>query len=207
MRASRQSKFSPASPRAVLRRIGGGGGALARRRLGEGAFTLIELIVVLTLLAIAATFVASSMGSFFHGRILNFEARRMLSLTRYAQSRAVSEGVPVLLWVKPADSTYGVTIQSSFSDPEGDLHAVQYTAESSLRLETPVGEVAPLSEQDDEKLGLQTDGLSFIRFTPDGFFDESGTSKITIREAAGALEIAPTANRLGFEIRPASDAN
>src|SRR5580765_4940142 len=85
--------------------------ALARCSLGGGGFTLIELIFVLALLAISALFVASSMGSFFRGRALNFEARRLLSLTHYAQSRAVSEGVPVILWINPADSTYGLTIQ------------------------------------------------------------------------------------------------
>src|SRR5215204_5877849 len=45
------------------------------------AFTLIELIFVLALLAITALFVTASMGSFFRGRALNFEARRILSLT------------------------------------------------------------------------------------------------------------------------------
>jgi type II secretion system protein H len=178
-----------------------------RRSRGRRAFTLIELIVVLALLAIAATFVASSMGSFFRGRMLNFEARRLLSLTHYAQSRAVSEGVPVILWVNPADSTYGLTIQSTFGTPDGDARAVSYTAEPSLKLETPQGEVASISEQEDEKLGLPTDGLSFIRFTPDGFFDESSVSKITVRQGANGLELVPTANRLSFEIRPAADAN
>src|ERR1019366_7580186 len=96
--------------------------AAARRR----AFTLIELVVVLTLLTIAASFVAASMGGFFRGRILNFEARRMLTLTQYGQSRAASEGVPVVLWVNPKDSTYGLSVLSSFNDPAGDLQAVNY---------------------------------------------------------------------------------
>jgi type II secretion system protein H len=194
MRVSRQSKLAVAA-------------SSARRRPGGGAFTLIELIVVLALLAIAATFVASSMGSFFRGRMLNFEARRLLSLTHYAQSRAVSEGVPVVLWVNPTDSTYGLTVQSSFNNPEGDTRAISYTAESSLRLETPQGEVTPISEQDDEKLGLPSDGMSFIRFTPDGFFDDSSVSKITVRQGITGIELVPTANRLAFELRPASDAN
>ena len=162
---------------------------------------------MLALLAISALYVAASMGSFFRGRALNFEARRLLSLTHYAQSRAVSEGVPVILWLNPADSTYGLAIQSTFSDPEGDTHAVKYTLEASLRLETPSATTAALSEQDDEKLGLTTDGLAVIRFTPDGFFDESSVSKITLRQGATALELVPTVNRLGYEIRPASNVD
>ena len=89
MPPSRQSKFAPRRPRA--------------------AFTLIELIFVLALLAICATFVAASLGSFFRGRALNFEARRLLSLTHYGHTRAVSEGVPVVLWISAKDSTYGLT--------------------------------------------------------------------------------------------------
>lgn len=198
MRASRPSKLSPAAPRDTPRRSRG----------GARAFTLIELIFVLALLAICAVLVTASMGSFFRGRVLNFEARRMLSLTHYAQSRAVSEGVPVILWINPADSTYGLAVQSSFNDPEGDAHAVRYTVEPSLTLETPAGVVAPISEQDDEKLGLADEGLAFIRFTPDGFFDDSSVAKITIRQGAEAgLELVPTANRLGYEIRPASNVD
>lgn len=169
------------------------------------AFTLVELILVLVLLAIIATFVAAKMSSFVQGRALNFEARRLLSLTHYAQSRAVSEGVPMLLWVNAAASTYGLTAQSSYNDPEGDAHAVTYTIDPSLRLETPTGEVTPVSEQEDEKLGLTTDGIAYLRFTPDGFFDDTSVSKVTIRQGADAgLELVPTANRLAYEIRPAS---
>jgi type II secretion system protein H len=171
------------------------------------AFTLIELIFVLALLAICAVFVASSMGPFMRGRALNFEARRLLSLTHYAQSRAVAEGVPVLLWVNAAQSTYGLAVQSSFSDPEGDARAVRYTAEASLKLETSAAPTPQLSEQDDERLGLPDESLAFIRFTPDGFFDDSGVAKITVRLGAEGLDLVPNANRLGFEIRPAAHAN
>ncbi|MCX6952768.1 MAG: GspH/FimT family pseudopilin [Verrucomicrobia bacterium] len=181
--------------------------SLRASRGGRG-FTLIELIFVLALLAIGALFVSSSMSSFFRGRALNFEARRMLSLTHYAQSRAVSEGVPVILWINPADSTYGLTVQSTFGDAEGDAQALRYTADASLKLEAPQGTTEAVSEQDDEKLGVTTEGVSFIRYTPDGFFDDSSVSKITIRQGTeAALDLVPTANRLGYEIRPASNDN
>src|SRR5204862_288488 len=79
-----------------------------RIRRSTRGFTLIELIVVMLLLAIAASLVTPKMSSFIRGRSLNFEARRMLSLTHYAQGRAVAEGVPVLMWFDPKNSTYGV---------------------------------------------------------------------------------------------------
>lgn len=162
---------------------------------------------MLALLTITAAFVAASMGTFFRGRMLNFEARRMLTLTHYGQSRAVSEGVPVVLWVNAKESTYGLSVLSSFNALEGDLHATSYTAEPSLTLETPVGDTPPVSEQDDEKLGLP-ESLVAIRFNPDGFIDDSSVSKITIRQGTvAALELVPTANRLGYEILPAANLN
>jgi type II secretion system protein H len=168
-------------------------------------FTLIELVFVLALLAISAVFVAASMGGFFRGRALNYEARRLLSLTHYGQSRAVAEGVPILLWVNPKDSTYGLSAQSGYVDH--DPHASTFTADASLTLDATSTETAPVSESDDEKLGLP-EGLQAIRFNPDGFFDESSLRKIVIRSSSdnpdAALELVQTANRLAYEIRPAT---
>lgn len=168
---------------------------------------MIELIFVLVILAITATLVAASMGRFFRGRALNFEARRLLSLTHYGQSRAVSEGVPVILWINPQDSTYGLSVQSSYNDIDGDVHAVKYTAESSLTLEPSTGVSSAISERDDERLGV-AEGISFIRFNPDGFLDEASVSKIKILQGVEAgLELVTSVNRLAYEIRPASNVD
>jgi type II secretion system protein H len=169
------------------------------------AFTLVELIVVMVLLLIIASLVAPRMSSFFRGRALSQEAQRLLSLTHYAQSRAVAEGVPVLLWIDTAKSTYGVEVQAGH---EGDDdRGTSYTAEPTITLEVPNVTDAPVSEDDDERLGLP-ENLPAIRFTPDGFFDEVSIRKIVLRQGEdGALELVPKPNRLGYEIRPLSNAN
>jgi len=177
---------------------------LARRRLGEGAFTLIELIFVMVLLAIGAAMVAPSMASFYRGRLLSSEAKRVLALVHYGQSRAIAEGVPVLLWINSKDSTYGLRVPST--ETEGDAYPTSFTADSTIKVDTSATDTTAVSEQDDERLGL-TDGLPVIRFTPDGFYDESSVRKITLRQGDGnqnALDIVQTTNRLGYEIRPAS---
>jgi type II secretion system protein H len=169
------------------------------------AFTLVELIVVMVLLLIVASMVAPRMSSFFRGRALSSEARRMLSLINHAQSRAVSEGVPVLLWIDANRSTYGLDVQASHAT--GDDRPVTYTAEASLTLETPMPTGQPVSESEDETLGLP-ENTPAIRFNPDGFFEEASATRIVIRQGTeGALELVPTANRLGYEIRPASISN
>ncbi|MBI4621658.1 MAG: prepilin-type N-terminal cleavage/methylation domain-containing protein [Verrucomicrobia bacterium] len=180
-------------------------GPLRRRQQRARAFTLVELIVVMVLLLIVASMVAPRMSSFFRGRALSAEGRRMLSLINYGQSRAVAEGVPVLLWIDAGSSTYGLEIQAGFAG--SDERAVTYTAEPTLTLETPTVAAEQASELDDEKLGLPED-LAVIRFNPDGFFDDVSVSRIVIRQGdEGALELVPAANRLRYEIRPVTIAN
>jgi prepilin-type N-terminal cleavage/methylation domain-containing protein len=194
--------------RAVRGRLGEASLPVHRRsaRGRCGAFTLVELIVVMVLLLIVASMVAPRMSSFFRGRALNHEARRMLSLINYGQSRAIAEGVPVVLWIDPGNSTYGLEIQAGYT--VDDQRAVQYEADPSLSFETPTTQELPESDSGDEQLGLP-ENLPVIRFLPDGFIDEVSVQKIVIRlgEDGGALEIGPTANRLRYEIRPVNSTN
>lgn len=170
---------------------------------GRRAFTLVELIVVMVLLLIVASMVAPRMSSFFRGRALNGEARRILSVMNLAQSRAVAEGVPVLFWIDPSTGTYGQEVQ----DGQGylDERPTLFTVEPSLSLEAPVNHDRVVSEQEDEVLGMP-ENRPAIRFNPDGFFEEGSVLKVVVRQGdEGALEIGPTTNRLGFEIRPLTD--
>jgi len=167
------------------------------RALSAEARRMLSLIV--------ASLVAPRMSSFFRGRALSAEARRMLSLVNYGQSRAVAEGVPVLLWIDAGRSTYGLTVQTGHAGGTDRMEI--FTAEPTLTLEVPATTDQPVSEQGDEQLGLP-ENLPAIRFNPDGFFDEASVRKIVIRQGdEGALEIVPTFNRLGYEIRPATNSN
>src|ERR1051325_11002931 len=90
---------------------------------GARAFTLIELILVMAMLLIVLAVSFPSLKGFFRGRDLDSEARRFLSLTRYGQSRAVSEGVPMVLWIDAQQKTYGLRAQTGYADT--DTNAVQ----------------------------------------------------------------------------------
>ena len=175
-----------------------------RHSTAAHGFTLVELIVVMVLLLIVASLVAPRMSSFFRGRALSSEARRMLSLMNHAQSRAVAEGLPVLLWIDPASSTYGLEIQGTHAVDE---RPITYSAEPSLSFETAAAADAPVSEDGVEALGLP-ENRPAIRFNPDGFFEEGGVARIVIRQGdEAALELVPAPNRLRYEIRPASFSN
>src|SRR6266498_813976 len=116
-------------------------------RAADG-FTLIELMLVLTLLLIVIGVAFPSLQHFFRGRNLDLEARRFLSLTRYGQSRAVSEGVPMVLWIDTRRRAYGLQQQAGYTD--GDSNAVRFTVSEEMRVEVQMPAVtmptSPLSQ-------------------------------------------------------------
>jgi len=79
------------------------------------AFTLIELIIVMALLA---GFVALSLPSFsrsFKARGMDQEATQLLALMEYARDEAISQGVPMTVWIAPDTGDYGVAAKESYS--------------------------------------------------------------------------------------------
>ncbi len=158
----------------------------------------------MALLAIAASLAAPQMASFFRGRSLDQEARRLLSLTHYAQSRAVTEGYPMLLWIDPSSGQYGLEIQSGFVSE--DDRAVHYEADPTISLET-MASTAP-APYEDEGVAKQ-DAPEGILFRPDGLVDSSSLSQVILRQGdQPAIALQLMRNGLGFELtRPEETAS
>src|SRR5208282_2587596 len=72
-------------------------------------FTLIELILILALLVIITSLAAPAMSRFIRGRALDSESLRLFALMHAAQSRAVSEGMPMVVWVDQKQDAYGLS--------------------------------------------------------------------------------------------------
>lgn len=176
--------------------------ALYRAAAPDAAFTLIELILVMTLLAIVLAISAPALARFFKGRSLDNEARRFMALTRAAQSRAVSEGVPMVLWLETKSRAYGLNADRSFV--EDDTKAEQFTADESLEVEVRHSAAAAAALQAlefrNEKLDSGT--LYTLRFNPDGFVSTSSPEAVVFRQANnGELWVAQSRNRLNYEIQ------
>ena len=165
---------------------------------GRG-FTLIELILVMAVLTIVLSVGAPALARFFRGRTLDSEARRFLSLTRYGQSRAVSEGVPMVLWIDAKQGLYGLEAEAGYLDD--DRKAVEFLLHEDLLVEVEQAEVRPLASQWNRPT-RRADSLPEIRFTPDGFIGETSPDAVLIREGEErAVWVAQSRNRLHYEIQ------
>ena len=140
----------------------------------HAAFTLIELILVLALLVVITSLAAPAMANFIRGRALDSEARRLFALMHAAQSRAVSEGMPMVLWVDEKSGAYGLAAETSTkttTDKTGDPKAENLTVDSTLQISVlNLGLSAPTT----------FNNLPAIRFLPDGTVDENSPQTVAV---------------------------
>lgn len=125
----------------------------------------------------------------------------MVSLIRYGQSRAVSEGVPVILWIDPRRRTYGLEQESGFTD--GDGKALRFQMSQGLQMEvTDLPPIRPVVSGQAAQLALQTDPtVPRLHFQPDGFIGETSPQTVVIRQGnQDSIWITQTRNRLSYEI-------
>lgn len=170
--------------------------------MSRRAFTLIELMLVMALLTIVISVSAPSLSRFFHGRNLDSEARRLVALTRYAQSRAVSEGVPILLWIDLRQDRLGLRQETGFADE--DTKAVDLALAQDLHVlpADPGPASAAMAGPARLRAGSPADpNRPTLRFQPDGSIDDASPRRLVIRDATGEeIAISQSRTRLSYEI-------
>jgi Tfp pilus assembly protein FimT len=117
--------------------------------------------------------------NFFRGRSVDSEVRRFLTLTRHGQSRAASEGIPMVLWVDARERTYGLQAEAGYL--ENDAKAVEYEIGEDLTLEVTLPPVTTLTSQRARTV-LQAGNLPAIRFLPDGSVAETSPDSVRFEE-------------------------
>jgi type II secretion system protein H len=169
--------------------------ALALRNAG---FTLIELILVMTLIVVVASLVTPRLGVFFRGRTLDSEARQVMALMHQGQSKAVSGGVPTVLWFDTTARQYGLEEEPGYVDK--DPNAVSFDLNENLKVEIP---------DDDPSTSVSTDassndphaGQPHITFLPDGTIAEASPQTIRIVDNDGpVLSLTQTRDHNDYEI-------
>ena len=178
------------------------------------AFTLIELILVMAILTMAVSVTAPTLSHFFTGRALDSEARRVLALTRAGQSRAVSEGVPMELWVDAERRTYGLEAAVSYQDNnnDGDSKAVDFELDRDVKIEVSSANsvkpavvrssTMPVSTASVPPVISKHPSLPTIRFLPDGSVSDGSPRMLQLSDREGSsLWVTLSRNRLNYEIR------
>ena len=190
---------------------------IVARNIGRkepGAFTLIELILVMAILTIAVSISAPALSSFFHGRVLDSEARRLLAATRSAQSRAVSEGIPVDLWFDDSQNMYGIEAEPSYGEQDQKSEQIVLDRNVSLKV-TTLNIAASRSNgafggSDNSRSGrtgnpgFQTTHANFphIRFLPDGSIGEASPQMVQlIGSDENSLWLMLSRSRLTYELQ------
>jgi prepilin-type N-terminal cleavage/methylation domain-containing protein len=156
------------------------------------AFTLVELILVMGIVASLVAVASSSLGAFFKGRKQDSEARRILSLIRYGQSRAVSEGVPALVWFDVKKRTYGMELDSGYLG-QADTKSVNLEMDGDVELEVGRSLVKRV-----------TKGriLPTIRLLPDGTIEVTSPEYVSVLQGKyPSVDVALSEDGLSYEIQ------
>lgn len=173
-------------------------------------FTLIELILVMAVLTVVISLTAPALANFFRGRSLDSEARRLLALARQGQSRAVSEGVPMELWLDAKERKFGLEAEPSFETE--DPRAVEFTLAEDMELEVRDDQTRQ-RELGSSRLNREgtiiaaptltrREGLPRIRFLPDGLIGEDSPQVVVIVGRDGhELVLAQARNRVSYELQ------
>ncbi len=170
---------------------------------GRAAFTLMELILVMSIMVMIISLVVPSLKGFFKGRNLDNEALRFLSLTRYGQSRAINEGVPVELWVNPRDGTYGLEALSGYTETK--TKPEQYKVDSTVQIVLPTSTTILTHSNYWSQTTSHFGVVTKIRFQPDGFISDASPQNVYLRQGNNdQIWIAEAPTHLQYDIKPAN---
>jgi type II secretion system protein H len=153
------------------------------------AFTLVELILVMAVLTTIMAIVAPSLSRSFRQRNLDQEAVRFVALTEYARDEAVSQGVPIAVWVDPDHGAFGA---DAVTDYQGrDVRPKQFTLNQSLHFDAVKSKT------------MKDSRAQIIQFTADGSPDVTEDSVDSIRimdQFNASVSVALGEDGWGYEV-------
>ncbi|MDD5351137.1 MAG: GspH/FimT family pseudopilin [Chthoniobacteraceae bacterium] len=161
----------------------------ANRAHPVAAFTLVELILVMVLLATLLAIVAPSLSRSFKGRALDQEATRLLAATEYARSEAVSQGLPMNLWIDPVGGTFGV--QAKDGNTGNPSREQQWALPGDIRFDL-------------QSAATDTAGhIIAATFDPEGTLATGNLSPLVLIHRSGdRVSLTQTDDGWGYEIAP-----
>jgi general secretion pathway protein H len=83
-----------------------GASLAARRRSAPRGFTLLEIVLVMAIIALASVLAAAAMGGGFHSMQLSASAHRIASNLRYTRAQAIATGQVQRFTIDPRGHTW-----------------------------------------------------------------------------------------------------
>ena len=150
------------------------------------AFTLVELIIVMALLATLMAIAAPSLSRSMRGRNLDQEAKRFVALTEYARAEAVSQGVPINVWIDTEAGSYGVEAKTGF--PAAAMKKKEFKLNSDVHF--------------DFKDTPAVEGLAqAIELSPEGIPDTSSMESVKFADRTDSVvTVSKMKNGWGYEV-------
>jgi type II secretion system protein H len=163
------------------------------------AFTLVELILVMALLCVILGLAAPSLSRSFQERNLAQEATRLLALTEYARDEAISQGVPMSLWIDAATGRFGAQAMPGYED--AGARGKQFSLIDGLHFEL-LGSSPGAAAQTAPAPGTSAlQGNDVAEYLPDGTLDPSSRQSIRLVDRSNsAIEVAQMKDASGYEI-------
>lgn len=157
-----------------------------RRSEPAPGFTLVELIIVMALLAIVSAIAAPSLSRSMRGRHLDEEASRLLALTEYARDEAVSQGVPMTLWLDPKGQRFGVEPKTGYEGDESRSKDFELNPDIHFEVDRPA---------------TRNGVADAVEISPDGSLASSSIESVRIVDRFDtAITVARTSDRWSYEI-------
>ncbi len=112
-----------------------------KRRPRNFAFTLLELMLVLVIIAVCVTLAAPALRAFAHGRGLSNTAQDLVSSLHYCRVQAISEGTTYRLYLDPDKSKWLIakddgTGTNNNTPVNNAVLPAQYTLPADVTMET-----------------------------------------------------------------------
>ena len=141
------------------------------------------MALLATILALAAPSLSRSL----HQRNLEQEAARLLALTEYGRDEAVSQGVPMVIWVDPESRRFGVKAKAGFTDDS--RREKEYALNADLHFEPMTGTIT------------KDRVVNAAEFAPDGTLDPASAASVRIGDRfKSTVTLARTTDGWGYEI-------
>lgn len=163
-----------------------------RPRPANSGFTLVELMVVITVIGIVTAVMVAEMGGTFEDALLRSNARKIIDVCDAASNRAISVRQTQALRIDPTSGKFEVRPRLTDEDRSEDSEPPTAEGELDSRIALLIRE-AKLEESEDEEPSAQTDA---IQFYPDGTAD---AREFVFRDREGVellLRINPVTSRV-----------